>query len=398
MFPSSLLNLRKRITSSPKYSSLALLTLSVAHFVDDGLGRVITILTPFLRSTFNLNYLEVGLIGSVRSVTSALGHPLLGFASDKYGKRRLAMILGVLGYFVGSVALGFAGNFITALTLIFIATFAACVYHPQATSLLSFYFEKGLHKAIGIHGAFGAVGLVVSPIALSYVSDLLGWRLAPAIVFTPMIIIVMILFILILRDPEKNDETRLSNAGFAKNWLSIALLALYSGLHTMAFLNVGLFLPLYLADIRGLTIVEIGWWVALSSLGNIVGQFLAGFGAEKIGTRKMLLISSVLFGGFFFGFIVIDNIPLQLTLLVLSSAFNAASFPLVMSVATEIVPKGAVTTTMGIVEGISGAVRAVISPFMGSLADQMGLIFAMQLGTIPVFLSGFVGFAIRKKE
>ena len=201
---SPLAGLQERIRLSQKYPSLVLLTLSAAHFVDDGLGRGISVLMPSLQSEFNLTYLQVGLIGSVRSVTSALGNPLLGFAADKSGKRKLAMLLGVLGFFAGFAALGAAGNFIQMLMFICLANIAACVYHPQAISFLNFNFKEGIHKAIGIHGALGAVGLVVSPMALSYASNLLGWRLAPIVVFTPMIIITLILFILILKDPEKS--------------------------------------------------------------------------------------------------------------------------------------------------------------------------------------------------
>jgi predicted MFS family arabinose efflux permease len=278
------------------------------------------------------------------------------------------------------------------------AQLASTIYHPQATSILNYSFKERLHSAIGIHGALGAVGLMVFPILLSKSSDLFGWRISPTLVYTPFVVIVIILIPLVVRDTEKTDKTGFNLGLIRKNWLPISMLSLYSGLHTMAFLNNSLFLPLYLSSFKNFDIVQIGLWIGISGIGNILGQAIIGFGAEKFGTRKLILVTSILYGVFFYGFLSINNDLFQLLLLILFSSVNAASFPLVMSITTEIVNKESVTVTMGIVQSITGITRVIISPIMGYLADEVGLVFTMTLALIPVTLGGFVALWIRKQE
>ena len=105
------MDITNKIKSSKRYNQLVLLTLSIAHFVDDGLYRGFTILLPFLKSELNLTYLDVSLLGSARSAINAIGNPLMGWVSDKSGKRRLLLILGIIGFFLGTAGLGLTNSF-----------------------------------------------------------------------------------------------------------------------------------------------------------------------------------------------------------------------------------------------------------------------------------------------
>ena len=392
------INLKNKISSLKYNNKIVLFTLSIAHFLDDGLGRGLTTILPLLRTELNLTYFDVSIIGSIRSATNAIGNPLMGWISDRTGKRQLLLILGLLGYYLGTAALGITKNLSGILFVVFIAQLAASIYHPQATSILNYYFNERLHSAIGIHGALGAVGLVVFPIFLSYSIEIFGWRISPMLVYFPFAIIAIILIFIVIKDPDRTESSTFNISLLKNSWRPIFILSMYSGLHTMTYLNSSLFLPLYFESIKGFTIIEIGYWIGISSIGNILGQLLVGFGTEKFGSKNLVFTTSVLYGVFFYLFLNINNKILQLLLLILFSAVNAASFPLVMSITTEIIDKRAVTSTFGIVQSITGITRVIISPLMGYLADTYGLIFSMSVSAIPVVVSGVLIYLIKKKE
>ena len=394
----SINNFTKKLTSLSIYQHLVLFTLSAAHFVDDGLVRGFSILLPFIKASLNLNYFEVSLIGSTQSMIGAIGNPLMGWISDKTGKRKRLLILGVLGYFIGISALGITYNFLTLFLVLIIAQLSASIYHPQAISIINFNFKDRLHTIIGIHGAFGAVGLIVYPIILSYVIVLFGWRVAPTIVYMPMVIIVVILIYFFIKNPEKSETSSFNINLLKSSWFPITMLAIYSGLHAMAQLNGSLFFPLYLQKIKGFDVIQIGFWIGISSIGNIIGQFIVGFGADKFGTKKLTFLTSVFYSVFFYLFLSTNNETIQILLLILYSAANAASYPLVMSITTEIVDKEAVTITFGIIQSITSITMVFISPIMGYIADQYGLVFSMLISIIPVAFSGIVAFFIKIKE
>lgn len=173
----------KRLRTSPRYSRIFLLTLSITHFVDDGLFKAISILIPFIKSEFNLSYFNVGMLETIRSLASSIGNPVFGYITDRSGKIKEAMVLGVFGFFLGIVLIGFSRNFIDILFLLFVASISSCIYHPQAISLLNLTFKEKLHSAIGVHGAIGAIGLVSCPILMSYSSLFYGWRFSALLVF-----------------------------------------------------------------------------------------------------------------------------------------------------------------------------------------------------------------------
>ena len=394
----SVSGLQRRIRSSARYDRVLLATMSVAHFLDDGLGRGYSTLLPLIRSALNLSYVDIGVIDSMQAGLRAVGAPLVSWISDKTAQRKLLLILGVSGFFIGTAGLGFAQNYPLLVAMILLAQLSSCIYHPQAVSILNFSFRERLHSAIGIHGAVGAMGLVACPILLSLTSETFGWRIAPTLVYAPILIFAIILMVLVLGDIGKSQGRGFKLSALRNSWLAITMLAVYSGLESFAFFNTSSLLPLYLRSIKGFDMVMIGLWLGMGSVGNIVGQLVIGFWTEKLGTRRLVLITSLLFGLFFYLFLAIDNYWLQLLLFVASSAANAAVFPLEMSVTTEVVEKEAVTTAFAIVNSLASVTRVVMSPVMGYLADRIGLTFAMNVALIPATLAGFAALGIRHSE
>ncbi len=377
---------------------MLLSAMSVAHFLDDGLGRGYSTLLPLIRSALNLSYVDIGVIDSMQAGLRAVGAPVVSWISDKTAQRKLLLILGISGYFIGTAGLGFAHNYLFLITVVLVAQLSSCIYHPQAVSILNFSFRKRLHSAIGIHGAVGAMGLVACPILISFASDAFGWRIAPILVYTPMLVVAVVLLALVLGDIGKSQKEPFKLSTLKNSWLAITMLAIYSGLESFAYFNTSSLLPLYLRNVKGFDMVMIGLWLGMGSVGNIVGQLLVGFGTEKLGTRRLIFITSILFGLLFYLFLAADNYWLQLLLFVASSAANAAVFPLEMSVTTEVVEKEAVTTAFAIVNSLSSVTRVIMSPIMGYLADQMGLTFAMSVALIPATMAGFAALGIRPTQ
>ncbi len=178
---------------------------------------------------------------------------------------------------------------------------------------------------------------------------------------------------------------------FPANKRILSILAGITALRSVTLQTAVTFLPLYFVargDSLLLATAIASIWLGVGVLGQVGG----GYVSDRIG-RRLIIVTSLLFGGLLFYGFLLTNGFISLILLALSGAALYASWSVIVVMASEAAPSniGAVSGFMlGFYVGIGG----IAALGFGALADSIGLGaafeiiagFALIAGLLALFL------------
>lgn len=156
-----------RLNSSTSYY-LIIFTIGLLPFIMV-LGNSLFIpLIPQIQSDLEITAVESGLILTMFTVPAALMYPVMGFLSDRYGRKRL-IVISLYVIILGSIVTIIAPMFTNKWTLLLIGRVIQGIgtggTTPLAMALVGDLFQgKERSEALGILEVFSGVGKVVSPI------------------------------------------------------------------------------------------------------------------------------------------------------------------------------------------------------------------------------------------
>jgi MFS transporter, FSR family, fosmidomycin resistance protein len=144
------------------------------------------------------------------------------------------------------------------------------------------------------------------------------------------------------------------------------------------------FFPTYLVA-GGSSIVFAGFAMTVFELAGAGGALVGGTLSDRVGRRKMMLVSQIVSGPLLFGALVLGDGPLGLLALALAGAMAISASPVQLTLAQELLP-GSRSTASGIVFFLSfeGSLFTLV---VGVLADFIGLGPAMGFSILASMLS-----------
>jgi len=170
---------------------------ATTHFVSHFHIMSLPALLPILPSFLEVGYVELGIALSLFNIVSAVVQAPMGYATDRYGARRVL----VFGLALGSMsflAMAIAPSYACLLVTMILAGVANAVYHPANYSLLSQGINPArMGKAFSIHTFAGFLGAAIAPALLLGVVALSGPR--AAFVITSVMGFVALAFLLMTR-------------------------------------------------------------------------------------------------------------------------------------------------------------------------------------------------------
>lgn len=136
---------------------------------------------PQMQQTLNITQLQAGLTITLFSISAGISIPLLGFLSDKIGRKKIlipALIMYGLGGLVSGLAVWLlAEPYIVLLAGRIIQGIGAAGTAPIAMALVGDIFQnQERSKALGVIEAANGLGKVISPILGSLIAALLIWH------------------------------------------------------------------------------------------------------------------------------------------------------------------------------------------------------------------------------
>jgi MFS family permease len=347
------------------------------------------VLLADLSGALDLSPGPLGVALFVGAAASIVAMALLGWTSDRLGRRAFLVVSGgVMG--LGIAALAFVGGYAALLSAL-ILLFAASGLYDVGINAAAVDLERaaGRRFMAVLHAAFSAGGVAGALSAGALLSADVNYRHVYLALLPPLG--AAILAVAATRFPPPGEPPGSGGAGEAGLYRSLPLL-LVAVLATLALLSEGEmehWSGVYLRQTLGLSALLGGSGVAIFYGSMAVGRLGAAFVIEHLGNRSTLQGAGLLAaGGMILSLATREPLLVVAGFLVVGLALSAV-VPITFSVAGDIAPERAggaisVVTTLGYGGFLLGPV------VVGGLAEVVGLRAA--LGIIAV--AGLMIFAL----
>lgn len=141
--------------------------ISVCHLVNDMLSSLLPAIYPLLKTSFNLNFAQIGLITLTYQTTASLLQPLIGFYTDK-NPRPYSLPVGMGATLVGLILLSIAHTFSALLVAAALVGTGSSVFHPESSRVarMASGGQHGLAQSLFQVG--GNAGLSLGPLLAAF--------------------------------------------------------------------------------------------------------------------------------------------------------------------------------------------------------------------------------------
>jgi MFS transporter, FSR family, fosmidomycin resistance protein len=156
-----------------------MLVVGLAHGTSHFFHMLLPVMFPVFASTFDVSFVQLGLLVTVFYTVSGVGQALSGFAVDKHGAR--PMLLLALALFVAAALVAASA---TSLSMLVVAALLAgagnAPFHPVDFTILNKRVSQArLGHAFSVHGVSGNFGWAAAPVVLIGLTTWFGsWRYA----------------------------------------------------------------------------------------------------------------------------------------------------------------------------------------------------------------------------
>jgi FSR family fosmidomycin resistance protein-like MFS transporter len=145
-----------------------LIAISICHLLNDMMSSLLPAIYPLLKTSFNLNFAQVGLITLTYQTTASLLQPMIGFYTDKK-PWPFSLPVGMGATLVGLILLAAAHTFPALLVAAALVGTGSSVFHPESSRVarMASGGQHGLAQSIFQVG--GNAGLSFGPLLAAFV-------------------------------------------------------------------------------------------------------------------------------------------------------------------------------------------------------------------------------------
>ena len=364
------------------------LLLCLGHFAVDFYASSVATLQPLLADKYSLTLAQVGVLSGVFMFGSAVMQLFFGLLSDRIHSRLFVVLgLATAGVFLSS--LGVAKGYPMLLAIALIGGMGVASFHPQSTSQAAAHAKSRRGLTVAIFIAAGMVGLSLGPIYFSTLAERVGLEQLPLAALPGLIIAGFLLWMLPApANGRTNGETSFEWEPFRRHWKPLLLHYALVVLRSVVHLGLAQFLTVYLYQDRGFTLQRASIWLAIFFVSSVVASLTGGSLADRIGGRRVVLISMIACFPFFALFLGTTG-WLSLAGLFVGTLILLLTNPVMIVMAQALVPSQAGTASalvMGFGWGMAGI---TLIPMLGWIADYVGL-QAVFWGVAALPLLGFL--------
>ncbi|WP_337098301.1 MFS transporter [Paenibacillus sp. YIM B09110] len=366
------------VRSATVYSIL--FAISSVHMLNDSMQAVVSALFPIFEDSLNLNYGQIGWIAFTLNMTSSVMQPVVGLVSDKKPMPWM-LPLGMVCSMIGMAGLAFAPNFWLLLLSVVFVGLGSAVFHPEGSRVVHLGAGNRRAFAQSIYQVGGNFGSTLAPLMTIFIFVPLGqrgaaWGMLLAAAAIAVLFKVVPWYSAQLAAhanqlPKKKGHAAAGSAGLApisQRTVAFALTILFIVVFARSWYaaGIGTFYQFYAKEQYGLSTKDAQVPLFLFMAAGVVGTFFGGMIADRIGRKKMMLIS--LLGAAPIA-LVLPHLPLGWVYpviavlgLVLQSGFSVS-----VVYAQDLMPNK-VGTASGLITGLAFGMGALGSVVLGHFA------------------------------
>lgn len=378
----------------------------LGHFSHHILTAITVPLTPFIRSAFNLDYTQSGLVVSAFTLAYGFGQLPAGWLADRIDPRKL-MLVGISGVALAGILVGLSQSYIWMILCLVLMGILAGGYHPSAPPLISASVRpENLGRAFGFHNIGGGGSYFLTPLVAMAVANTWGWRNAYVTLGIPTFAFGIAFYILLGRmnarqkanpvprpaqeeggEPHRSEKRRLVFFLILTTVISATINS------TMSFV------PLLMVDHFGVSKEMAA--ASLSVPFSVVfwASPLGGYLADRFGNLRMILAVSFVTGPAIF---LLTIVPFGWALGALLLLFGVILYTRMSASESFLIhqtPVGSRSTILGIYYFSAMESGGILTPVVGYMIDHLGFTTAFAAtGVAMVTVTLICSFGLREKR
>lgn len=349
------------------------------NYVDRG---AVGIAAPLMKSDLGLSATQFGLIVSAFFWVYAPVQLFVGWLVDRYSVYKL-MAGGVLLWAVATLAMGFAGGFLSLLVLRIVLGVGETIALPGGSKIIARHVgpeNRGIANAAMALGI--AIGPAVGTLAGGMILASFGWRMI-FIVFGLVTLVWLAPWQILIRGIERQRapaERHVPVRALISKW-PLWSMSIAHNASNYVFYFLLAWLPLYLTQSRGLSIATMTWLATLGfavqgaaalSLGIVSDWWTRGGRSEGAIRRWMMAGGQLVAAAAVLGLAYADSRLEIAALLCVAGAATAALSLNIYAVAQMFAGPRATGTWVGIQNAI-GNLSGIFGPIVtGVIVDRAG--------------------------
>lgn len=366
-------------TQKTKILSNTLIVFMVAMVFANIAGEMYMTMLPLYLKYLGADILQVGLFFTISQIVPLALQVLGGWVSDSIGRLKSVAIGSLIGLgayitpiFVPTWQWLYLSESLSAVTRSLIGpSFGAFIAEETP--------EEHRGKVYGITDTIYTVVTVIGPPLAGWLADSYGFRFMLAVAAGIYVCATTIRLILAKvegkrRQEKQNDQ--LSFGSLKTNFKTILGLALAGGVLTWLLLTDGVrdiafsmsfnLMPLYLEDIGGMSLQQIGWLASFFGIASMLTTIPAGWFADKFGERIAIALGFILEFAAMLMLINVDSFLGYASVWALFGVAVGLLSPAYQSLLSKILPERLRGTGFGLIHASLG-IFSLPAPAIGSL-------------------------------
>lgn len=357
------------------------LTVSLAHFLNDTYTSFLAPLLPTLISRLGLSNTQAGLLAFIQSTPSLL-QPLVGHLADRTSLRYFVILTPALAASTMSF-LGVAPSFIVVALLVAVAGLSSATFHAAAPAMAGRLSGSSLGRGIGLWTIGGYLGFAVGPILVAATVRLLALEGTPWLAIGGWLGSAILYLRLrgVALQPAPSTVTNSWRHGLAgMRPILIPVVGLIVS-RAMSFSATLTFLPILLTT-QGAPLWLAGIALSVVQLTSAAGALLAGSATDRLGRRPIMLVSLLTSPFLIVALVWLPGSPTLLVLTGLGLTMPAIHVVL-MALMQESCPDNRALAT-GVLLSLTFVSESVGAVVLGALADLFGLTTAFTVSALSL--------------
>jgi MFS transporter, FSR family, fosmidomycin resistance protein len=374
-----------------------LLMISFSHLLNDTIQSLIPSIYPLVKSHFNLNFAQIGLITLTFQLAASLLQPLVGLYTD-HRPKPFSLVTGMAFTLIGLLCLSRAGNFHVLLLSVAVLGIGSSIFHPEASKVayMASGGKRGLAQSIFQVG--GNAGSSLGPLLAALIIVPMGQSSIGWFALLPLAAMGVLIFVgrwykknmLILKQKNKNTGAEKPMLSGKKIFISILILVVLIFSKYFYLASMVSYLTFYLIEKFGVSVQHAQIFLFIFLFSVAAGTLLGGPLGDRFG-RKYVIWFSILGVAPFTILLPHASLFWTAILTVIIGLVLASAFSAILVYAQELLP-GKVGMISGLFFGFAFGMGGLGSAVLGVLADRKGIIYVYQVCAFLPLIGLLTGF------
>jgi FSR family fosmidomycin resistance protein-like MFS transporter len=378
----------------------------LGHFSHHVLTSITVPLIPFIRSAFDLDYTQSGLVISAFTLAYGFGQLPAGWLADRIEPRKL-LTIGISGVALAGIMVGLSQTYLLMLLFLILMGILAGGYHPTAPPLISAAVRpEHLGKSLGLHNIGGGASHFLTPLIAVAVANVWGWRNAYLAMAIPTVVFGILFYVrlgqLNARGKANRNGTKKSEENTASRPESMRRIVIFLILTTFTaaiIISAVSFIPLLMVDHFQVSKKTAASLLSVIYVAVFWASPLGGYLADRVGGIRVTLAVCFIAGPVIVLFAVLPYGPGIFALLILLGTVIFARMSASETFIVSNTPPGIRSTILGIYffTGMEGG--GILTPLLGYAIDHLGFRMAFTIAGGAVFIVTMIcSFLLRERK